>query len=63
MPLLPLRTNPEVLLGLLLPPLLYASVASLSVDLLRHALIRGVMAGAVLIIAITLTIALAAHAL
>jgi NhaP-type Na+/H+ or K+/H+ antiporter len=62
-PLLSLHTNPEVLLGLLLPPLLYASVASLSVDLLRHALIRGVMAGAVLIIAITLTVAMAAHAL
>ena len=42
-PLPPLRTNPEVLLGLLLPPLLYAGVVAFSVDLLRHALVRGVL--------------------
>ncbi len=62
-PLPPLRTNPEVVLGLLLPPLLYAGVVALSVDLLRHALVRGVLAGAALVIGITLAVALAAHAL
>jgi NhaP-type Na+/H+ or K+/H+ antiporter len=62
-PLPPLRTNPEVVLGLLLPPLLYAGVVALSVDLLRHALVRGVLAGAALVIGIALAVALAAHAL
>lgn len=59
-PLPPLRTHPEVVLSLLLPPLLYASVVALSVDLLRHALVRGVVGGAVLVVVIALSVAEAA---
>lgn len=60
-PLPTVRTNPDVVLGLLLPPLLYAGVVALSVDLLRHALVRGVLAGAALVVGIALAVAAAAH--
>ncbi|MCB4825510.1 cation:proton antiporter domain-containing protein [Roseicella aerolata] len=62
-PLPALRTNPEIVLGLLLPPLLYAGVVALSLDLLRHALVRGVVAGLVLVIGVTLMVAAAAQVL
>ncbi|MBV1800396.1 cation:proton antiporter [Siccirubricoccus sp. G192] len=51
------HVDPEVVLGLLLPPLLYAGTAALSVDLLRHAFGRGVLGGAALVIGITLLVA------
>jgi NhaP-type Na+/H+ or K+/H+ antiporter len=50
------HVDPEVVLGLLLPPLLYAGTAALSVDLLRHAFGRGVLGGAVLVIGITVLV-------
>jgi CPA1 family monovalent cation:H+ antiporter len=51
-----LRVDPAVVTGLMLPPLLHAAAAAVSVDLLRFALLRGVLAG----MAQTLLVALAA---
>jgi NhaP-type Na+/H+ or K+/H+ antiporter len=53
----PVRTDPEVVLALLLPPLLYAGVVSLSIDLLRHAPFRGLAAGAALVLGTTMAVA------
>jgi NhaP-type Na+/H+ or K+/H+ antiporter len=41
----PVQVPPQAILGLMLPPLLYAGASALSVELLRFALLRGVLAG------------------
>lgn len=41
----PVQVPPQAILGLVLPPLLYAGASTLSVELLRFALLRGVLAG------------------
>ena len=41
----PIQVDPKVVLGLILPPLLYAGASTLSIDLERFALLRGAAAG------------------
>lgn len=53
----PMHIEPRLVLGLFLPPLLYASTALLSVHLVRHNLVRGVGLGIVLVVAIVAAVA------
>jgi CPA1 family monovalent cation:H+ antiporter len=57
------RIEPKLVLGLFLPPMLYASTVVVSVHLVRHVLLPGLVAGAVLVVAAAGSAALAAHAL
>ncbi|MFH5923368.1 cation:proton antiporter [Roseomonas xinghualingensis] len=62
-PVPPLRVDPLIVLGLLLPPLLYAGVSSLSPSLLQRAAWRGVAMGAFWTLALTAACGYGAHLL
>lgn len=59
----PVPVEPQAVLELMLPPLLYAGTVALSLDLLWHALARGLLGGAVLVLSIILSVALTTHLL
>ncbi|WP_426954744.1 hypothetical protein [Muricoccus radiodurans] len=62
-PLPPLRVDPLIVLGMILPPLLYAGVTDLSPAVLRWAAWRGVLAGALWSLGLTAACAFAASLL
>ena len=62
-PLPPVRVDPLIVLGLILPPLLYAGVTDLSPAVLRHAAWRGVGAGAAVTVALVAAAGFAASLL
>ena len=55
--------DPQIVLGLMLPPLLYNATVNTSVQLVRFTLVSGVLLGAVLVPATIGAVALTAHAL
>ena len=57
----PARVDPDMVLTLFLPPLLYASTVRVSWHLLRFTLVPGVLMGAVLVMTTILVVALAAR--
>lgn len=59
----PLRLDPELLLGLILPPVLYAGTVGASLHLLRFTLLTGVLLGVVLALATVGAVAFAARLL
>ncbi|WP_424136318.1 cation:proton antiporter [Roseomonas chloroacetimidivorans] len=62
-PIPTLRVDPLIVLGLILPPLLYAGVSSLPPSLLQRAAWRGVAMGAAWTLALTAACGYAAHLL
>lgn len=62
-PLPALRVDPLFVLGLILPPLLYAAITNIPAALLHRAAIRGVLGGALWTLALTATTGTAAHLL
>ncbi|HEY8610031.1 MAG TPA: cation:proton antiporter [Roseomonas sp.] len=60
-PVPPVRVDPMIVLGLLLPPLLYADITDLSPSLLRNAAWRGVLNGALWALGLTAACGLAAY--
>ena len=63
LPMPAVRVDSHVITSLLLPPLLHAGAAAVSVDLLRFALLRGVLAGMVQVVLIALAATALARAL
>jgi NhaP-type Na+/H+ or K+/H+ antiporter len=59
----PMRVDPQLMLGLFLPPVLYASTVRVSFHLLRFTLVSGVLVGAALSLTTILAVAATAHAL
>ncbi len=57
----PTRVDPQFLLTLFLPPLVYASTVQVSVHLLRFALLSGVLIGALVSASTVLAVAVAAR--
>ena len=57
----PVRMDPQFLLSLFLPPLLYAGTVQVSVHLLRFALVSGVVVGALMSVCTILAVAAAAR--
>jgi NhaP-type Na+/H+ or K+/H+ antiporter len=57
------RIEPKLVIGLFLPPMLYAATAVVSVHLVRHVLLPGLVAGAALVVAAAGAAALVAHML
>lgn len=57
----PVTMDPDLAIGLFLPPIIYAGTVQTTPHLLRHALLPGVMVGAVVALATTLAVAAAAH--
>lgn len=57
----PVRADPQFLLALFLPPLLYASTVQVSVHLLRFALLSGVVVGVLVSVSTILAVAAAAR--
>jgi CPA1 family monovalent cation:H+ antiporter len=63
LPGLPVRAEPELLISLFLPPILYAATVRVTWHLLRFTLLPGVTAGAALSAVTILAVALVAHML
>lgn len=57
----PMRVDPQLLLALFLPPLLYSATVQVSVHLLRFALLSGVLVGAAISASTILAVAVAAR--
>ncbi|GGC56713.1 hypothetical protein GCM10011504_38850 [Siccirubricoccus deserti] len=57
----PLQMDPQMLMLLFLPPILYASTARVTWHLLRHTLMPGALAGAVVALTTMLAVAAVAH--
>ncbi|WP_207485698.1 cation:proton antiporter domain-containing protein [Arenibaculum pallidiluteum] len=58
-----MRVEPDLVLGLFLPPIIYASTARVSFHLLRFTLVTGLLAGVLLAFATIAAVALASHTL
>lgn len=57
----PVSMDPDLAIGLFLPPIIYAGTVQTTPHLLRHALLPGVMVGAMVALATVLAVAAAAH--
>jgi CPA1 family monovalent cation:H+ antiporter len=57
----PLQVDPQMLMLLFLPPILYASTARVTWHLLRHTLVPGALARATVVLTTTLAVAAVAH--